>query len=41
MTKSLQGEAIMEDELDLAILDNLSMAGERFNGLLKMLSAGG
>jgi CRP/FNR family transcriptional regulator, cyclic AMP receptor protein len=39
-TKSLQGEAIMEDELDLAILDNLSMAGERFNGLLKLLSAG-
>ncbi|HEX2815031.1 MAG TPA: hypothetical protein VHN39_01455, partial [Phenylobacterium sp.] len=41
VTKSLRGEAIMEDELDLAILDNLSMAGERFNGLLKMLSAGG
>jgi CRP/FNR family cyclic AMP-dependent transcriptional regulator len=39
--QSLRGEAILEDELDLSILDNLSMAGERFNGLLKLLSAGG
>jgi CRP-like cAMP-binding protein len=39
-TQSLRGEEIMEDELDLAILDNLSMAGERFNKMLKQLSAG-
>ena len=35
----LEGGAIMKDELDLAILDNLSMAGERFHRLLKRLSA--
>ena len=34
----LGGEAVMEDELDLAGLDNVSMAGDRFNRLLKMLS---
>ena len=36
---ALEGEAIMKDELDLAILDNVSMAGERFHRLLKRLSA--
>ena len=35
----LAGEAILQDELDLAILDNVSMAGERFQRLLKRLSA--
>jgi CRP-like cAMP-binding protein len=37
-TGALKGEAIMEDELDLTVLDNLSMAGERFHRMLKMLS---
>lgn len=36
---SLGGEGLMEDELDLAILDNLSMAGERFHRLLRTLGA--
>ena len=36
---TLPGEAILQDELDLAILDNVSMAGERFQRLLKRLSA--
>lgn len=36
---SLDGDGVMKDELDLAILDNLSMAGDRFHRLLKMLSA--
>lgn len=36
---ALEGEAMMKDELDLAILDNLSMAGERFHRLVKRLSA--
>jgi CRP-like cAMP-binding protein len=38
-TASLSGEAMMKDELDLAILDNLSIAGERFHRLLKRLAA--
>ncbi len=36
---SLGGGSIMKDELDLAILDSVSMAGERFHRLLKRLSA--
>jgi CRP/FNR family cyclic AMP-dependent transcriptional regulator len=35
---SLSSPAVLEDELDLGILDNLSMAGERFHRLLKTLS---
>lgn len=35
----LEGGAPLKDELDLDILDNLSMAGERFHRLLKRLSA--
>jgi CRP/FNR family transcriptional regulator, cyclic AMP receptor protein len=31
--------AVMHDELDTGILDNISAAGERFNRMLKVLSA--
>lgn len=34
---SLAGSEVLEHELDLAVLDNLSMAGERFHRLLKTL----
>jgi CRP/FNR family cyclic AMP-dependent transcriptional regulator len=37
----LEGEEILEDELDVAILDNVSMAGERFHRMLRMLSGTG
>jgi CRP-like cAMP-binding protein len=36
---ALEAGHILKDELDLAILDNVSMAGERFNRLLKRLTA--
>jgi CRP/FNR family transcriptional regulator, cyclic AMP receptor protein len=36
---TLESDAILKDELDLAILDHVSMAGERFHRLLKRLSA--
>jgi CRP-like cAMP-binding protein len=36
--QSLEGEAVLEDELDIAILDTVSMAGERFHRLLRRLS---
>ena len=36
---SLSGEGLMKDELDFAVLENLSMAGERFHRLLQRLSA--
>ena len=39
-THSLGGEAVMADELDLTLLDTLSLAGERFHRLLQQLSAG-
>jgi CRP-like cAMP-binding protein len=34
----LAGETISKDELDLAILNNVSMAGDRFDRLLKVLA---
>ncbi|HWK45788.1 MAG TPA: cyclic nucleotide-binding domain-containing protein [Stellaceae bacterium] len=37
-TRTLASEEILEDELDIGILDNLSMAGERFHRMLKLLS---
>jgi CRP/FNR family cyclic AMP-dependent transcriptional regulator len=39
-SQSLEGEAVMADELDLTLLDTVSLAGERFNRLLRQLSAG-
>lgn len=36
--RSLEGEEVMKDELDAGILDNLSMAGDRFHRMLKLLS---
>jgi hypothetical protein len=34
---SLEGTAILKDELDVEILDNLSLAGSRFDRMLKVL----
>jgi CRP/FNR family transcriptional regulator, cyclic AMP receptor protein len=36
----LEAEIIAKDELDEGILDNISMAGERFDRMLKMLIGG-
>jgi len=36
--QSLTAETMLKDELDVAILDNLSMAGDRFEWMLKVLS---
>jgi CRP/FNR family transcriptional regulator, cyclic AMP receptor protein len=36
--RSLDAEVPIKDELDMGILDTVSMAGERFNRLLKTLS---
>jgi CRP/FNR family transcriptional regulator, cyclic AMP receptor protein len=36
--QTLEDDAILEDELDSAILDNVSLAGDRFNRMLRMLS---
>ena len=36
--EDLQAQSIAKDELDVGILDNVSMAGERFDRMLKMLS---
>ncbi|MFI4987172.1 MAG: cyclic nucleotide-binding domain-containing protein [Alphaproteobacteria bacterium] len=36
--KALADDGILKDELDMAILDNVSMAGDRFHRMLKMLS---
>jgi CRP-like cAMP-binding protein len=38
--QSLEGDAVMADEIDLALLDSISLAGERFHRLLQQLSAG-
>jgi CRP/FNR family cyclic AMP-dependent transcriptional regulator len=35
----LESEEVVKDELDLGVLDNLSMAGDRFDRLLKLVSA--
>jgi hypothetical protein len=36
--QDLAAEAILKDELDDAILDNVSMAGDRFDRMLKVLT---
>jgi CRP/FNR family transcriptional regulator, cyclic AMP receptor protein len=36
--QDLQVQSIANDELDVGILDNVSMAGERFDRMLKMLA---
>ena len=36
--QDLAAEAILKDELDAAVLDNVSMAGDRFDRMLKVLS---
>jgi len=36
--RDLAAEAILKDELDGAILDNVSMAGDRFDRMLKVLT---
>jgi CRP/FNR family cyclic AMP-dependent transcriptional regulator len=40
-TGDLDNEAALEDELDEAVLDTVSQAGERFVRLLQSISAGG
>jgi len=37
-TGSLEGDELLEDELDSGILDNVAKAGDRFHRMLKMLS---
>jgi hypothetical protein len=37
--KGLGGDAVMEDELDESILDNVSLAGVRFERLLALMGA--
>ena len=39
--QSLESEGEMEDELDLAILDTVSLAGERFHRMLALLGGAG
>ena len=39
--QDLAVEAILKDELDAAILDNVSMAGDRFDRMLKVLTGSG
>ncbi len=34
---SLESEEILKDELDMTVLDNVSMAGDRFRRMLKLL----
>jgi CRP/FNR family cyclic AMP-dependent transcriptional regulator len=36
--QDLAAETISKDELDVAILDNVSMAGDRFDRMLKVLT---
>jgi CRP/FNR family transcriptional regulator, cyclic AMP receptor protein len=36
---SLEGDAMLEDELNLDVLDGVSLAGDRFNRLLRLLSS--
>lgn len=36
--QNLAAEAILKDELDAAILDNVAMAGDRFDRMLKVLA---
>src|SRR4029077_17523029 len=36
--QDLEAQSIAKDELDVGILDNVSMAGERFDRMLKMLA---
>jgi CRP/FNR family cyclic AMP-dependent transcriptional regulator len=36
--QDLAAETILKDELDVAILDNVSMAGDRFDRMLKVLT---
>jgi malonyl CoA-acyl carrier protein transacylase len=38
MGQDLAAEAILKDQLDDAILDNVSMAGDRFDRMLKVLT---
>lgn len=37
-TGDLDGDAVLEDELDIGVLDNVSQAGERFTRLLRTLT---
>ena len=39
-TKSLSGDQVMADELDIEVLDTLALAGDRFSRMLKLLGAG-
>jgi hypothetical protein len=38
--QGLVAEVIVKDELDVAILENVSMAGDRFERMLKVLAGG-
>ena len=37
--ESLEGDAMLEDELNLDVLDSVSLAGDRFHRLLRLLGA--
>jgi hypothetical protein len=39
LDKGLKSNAVMEDELDESILDNVSLAGVRFERLLSLMNA--